>query len=162
MPITSTRPLGSDEQCDADEAGRDSRDGSDRQPDPVDEAVEQRHEQRHARDEQGRVAGRHALLGERDAAGVDDEQEPADDRRGAPLAAARPLGAHVPAPDRPAVEEQAGDQEPHREHQQRRQRPVGDRDREIGRAPDEVDGAECRRALHCPTLPPDFDKGKSS
>ena len=42
----------------------------------------------------------------------------------------------------PAVEKPAGEPEADREHEQRRQRPVGDGDREIRRSPDDVDDPE--------------------
>ena len=94
-----------------------------------------------------------AQLGPGDAAGVDDEQEAADDRRSAPLAPARPLGRHVAAARRPPVEERAGDQEADGEHQERGQRPVGDRDREIRRSPDDVDGSESCCKFHAFSVP---------
>ena len=49
---------------------------------------------------------------------------------------------------RPGPEQRAGDEEAQREHHQRRQGPLRDRDREIRRSPDNVDGPECCRELH--------------
>ena len=46
------------------------------------------------------------------------------------------------------VEERAGDQEAHGEHQERRQRPVGHGHAEVRRSPDDVDDRECAGELH--------------
>src|SRR5207253_6260102 len=81
-------------------------------------------------------------LGPRDAARVDEEEQPADDRGRRPLAPARPGSGDVAAPRGPGVEKTARKGEADREHQQRRQRPVGDRDRQIRRSPDDVDDPE--------------------
>ena len=83
------------------------------------------HEERNARDEQRRRPGRDALHRPGDTARVEHEERRADDRRRAPLAPAGPHG-ELAAPRREGVEERAGDEEAHGEHEERRQRPVGD------------------------------------
>ena len=69
----------------------------------------------------------------------------------------------IAAPQRPAVEDRARHAEAHREHEQRRQRPVGDGDREVRRSPDDVDGGECDGDLraHGSTVPTHADQHKS-
>ncbi len=117
----SARP---DKQRDADKPDRDPCDGAEAEPDPEERTVEHRHEDGHGRDEEGRGAGGDPQLGPGHAPCVPDEQEPADGGCSAPLAPAGALGPEVAAPRRPGVEERARDQEPHREHQERRHRPV--------------------------------------
>ena len=78
------------------------------------------------------------------AAVAAEEQESADQRRRAPVDAARPRRA---APARPAVEDGAGDQIAHAGHEKRRDRLDRHRDRQIGRAPEDVDRAEGERHL---------------
>ena len=93
------------------------------------------------------------LLRERERARLDDEQQPAHEGGRAPLAQPRPLGCDFPAPKRPDVEQDAGDEEPDAEHEQRRQGAVGDVDAEVRRSPDDVDDPECGRELHAFSVP---------
>jgi hypothetical protein len=86
---------------------------------------------------------------------VDEEEQGADRSGREPLALARPLGRDVTAPERPPVEQGAGDEEPHREQQERRQRPVC-HGMAIRRAPDEVDGDKDSK-LHDSRVPTRID-----
>ena len=110
------------------------------EPDPEERAVEQRDEERDARDDQRGEPGGDPLLGPGDPALADEQQR-------APTIAAASHCAPGRARPRAArcedVEQRARDQEADGRHQERRQRPVGDGDREVGRAPDEVDGHQC-------------------
>ena len=112
-----------------------------------------RHEERDARDDERGEPGRDVLLGERDRARLDDEQEAAHDRGGAPLAQSGPLGGDLAAARRPGPQEDAGDEEPHREHEQRRQRALGDVDAEVRRSPDDVDDCKCGGESHGFSVP---------
>ena len=153
-----------DEQRDPEQTGRDPRECAQREPDAEEGAVEDGREQRHGRNEERREARGDTLLGPRDPAGIDEQEQAADERRGRPLAPARPCGGHVAAPRGPAEEEPAGEREADREHQQRGQRPVGDGDREIRRSPDDVDDSERDGDLrpHGSMVPGDIDQGKLS
>src|SRR5207248_6864806 len=73
------------EQADAGEPGEDAQARDERDPNAEEGTVDDRHEERHARDDQRGEARGHVLLGERDGARLDDEQKPADERSGAPL-----------------------------------------------------------------------------
>jgi len=129
----------SDEQRDSEQPRRDPGERAEREPDPEEGAVEERREQRDGCDEKGGEPGGDPLLRPRDPAGIDEQQQPADHGRGHPLAPSGLCHPDVAAPRGPGVEKTAGQREAHREHEQRRQRPVGDRDREIRRSPDDVD-----------------------
>ena len=83
---------GADEQAHAEQADEEAGNASERQPDPEEDTVEHGHEERDARNDQRSDSGADAQLGPGDAAGVDDEQEAAHDRRSTPLAPVRPLG----------------------------------------------------------------------
>ena len=144
---------GAHEQPDAEQADGEARDRAERQADAEERAVEHRHEERHARDEERRDARADAQLGPGDAARVDDEEESADDRRRAPLAQTGAVCSDGAAARRPRIEERAGDQKAGGEHEKRRQGAIRDRDREIGRSPDEVDGAEGCCQLHVFSVP---------
>jgi hypothetical protein len=144
LPLCPTRSatLLPDEERDAEQAGGDSGEGAEREAHSEERPVEQGREQRHGGNEKRRHARGDALLGPGDAAGVDEQEQPADDRGGRPLPAPRAGRGDVPPPDGPAVEQSTGEPEPDREHEQRRQRPVGDGDREIRRSPDDVHDPE--------------------
>ena len=153
-----------DEQHHAEQSGRDSGESAEREPDPEERAVEKRREQRHRGDEERCQSGGDALLRPGHAAGLDEQEEPAHDRGGLPLVPARARGPDVTAPGGPGVEQASGEREPSREHQQRRQRPVGDRDREIRRSPDDVHGPERNGDLrpHDSMVPSRVDQDKLS
>jgi hypothetical protein len=137
---------------------------AERQADSEEGAVEERREQRHCCDKESGEPGGDPLFCPRDAAGVDEQEQPADHGRGHPLAPARPRPPHVAAPRGPRVEKAPGQREAHREHEQRRQRPVGDRDREIRRSPDDVDDQERSGDLrsHDSMVPSALDQHKLS
>ena len=153
-----------DEQHDSEQAGGDPGQSAEREPDAEERPVEERGEQRHAGHEQRGQPRGDPLLGPRDAARVDEQQQPADDRRRRPLAPARTRPAQVAPPRGPCVEERTRQPEPDREHEQRRQGPVGDGDREVRRSPDDVDDAERGDDLrsHGSMVPGDFDQHKLS
>ena len=153
-----------DEQHDSEQAGGNSGECAERQLDAEEGAVEDRREQRHACHEQRRQPGGDPLLGPGDAARVDEQEQPADDRRGRPLTASRTRPAQVAPPRGPAVEERPRQPEPNREHQQRRQGLVGDGDREVRRSPDDVDDAERGGDLrsHGSMVPSGLDQHKLS
>jgi hypothetical protein len=146
-------PAGPDEERDAEEAHADSRRRPAREPHTEERAVEQRHEERDRRDHQRSDPGADPLLRPGDAARVEDKERTADDRRGTPLAHPRPRGTQLAAPRTPRPEEAARDQEADGEHEKRRQRAVRDRDREVCRAPHDVDDAEVDGELHPRTVP---------
>jgi hypothetical protein len=130
------------EQCDTEQPGCDPGNGAEREADAEELAVEERREERHGGDEKRGQPRGDPLLGQGDAAGVDEQEQPADDRGGRPLAPAEPRRLDVAPPGGPDVQEPAREPEPDREHEQRRQRAVGDGDREIRRSPDDVDDPE--------------------
>src|SRR4051794_4667419 len=133
---------GADEQRDAEQADADA---GERHALAEADAIDQGDEERHRGDDERGGAGGDPLLGPGDEARVDDEQGGAGDRGRAPLAQRRLRRA---AAARPGVEGGAGEQETRREHEERRQRPVRDGDREVGRAPDDVDREECDEQFH--------------
>src|SRR5262249_25287466 len=81
-----------------------------------------------------------------------------------PFATAQPDRGEVAAPGGPCVQEPAGQPEADGEHQQWRQRPVGDGDRDVRRSPHEVDGAESDGDLrpHASMVPSGVDQDKLS
>ena len=131
-----------DEQRHAEQPRGDTGERGEREPDAEDRAVEERREERHGRDEERGQARGHPLLRPRDAAGVHEQKQPADDGRGRPFATPEARRGDIASPGGPEVEQPAGQPEPNREHEQRRQRAVGDRDREIRRSPDDVHDPE--------------------
>ena len=110
-----------------------------RQPLAEEDPAEDGDPDRHHRDEQRGDARWDGLLAEGDHAHAAAEQQRADDRAVAPLPARRRDGTsdRRGRPTRRAG--QPGDQEPDRGHQERRDRLDGDRDAEVGRAPDHVE-----------------------
>src|SRR5436190_12969944 len=148
------RPARPEEERHARESDDQADHGGHREPPAERQAVEQGDVQWDHRDDQGRKPGVEPGLGPGDAGVADREQEAAGDRGGTPFAPARPE-----SPRREGVEDRPGEEESRGGHQQRRHRPVGDAHREIGRAPDEVDGREgdcyrrrrpaCEGGCHC-------------
>ena len=111
---------------------------------PWAQPAEEDHPQRHRGDQESRRARRQPLLGPDQRTVASEEQEPTDQRRGAPVDTARPRCA---APARPDVENGAGDQVAHSGHEKRRDRLDRHRDRQIGRAPDDIDRPESQHHL---------------
>lgn len=96
------------------------------------------------RDEQRRKSGRNEALGENDAAVSAHEKKSADNPRIPPLNASGRCAFASPRPD---VEEQPGDGEPDRRHEQRGNRFDREEDREVRGSPYDVDRSERRDEL---------------
>ncbi len=118
---------------------RDADDGQAWQPLAEEDPAEDGDPDRHRGDEQGGDPGRHRLLGERDESHPAAEQQGSDDRAVTHLASGRDHERATVARDRPRQQDQAGQQEAGRGHDERRDRLDRDRDAEVRRAPDEVE-----------------------
>ena len=103
------------------------------------DAVEERHPDRDAPDEQRRHSRGDGLLRPREAAVAEEEEQASEDEAGEDLRAPDPVALPVSAGERPREEERAGEQVPDGHGQERWQVAHGDRERDEGRAPDEVD-----------------------
>src|ERR1700730_7296122 len=79
------------------------------------------------------------LLGEDDAAVAAQQHRAADKEGGQPLGGTHAIPARIAGSDRDRVKHGAGDQEPQRTHQQRRDRLDRELDAEIGGSPEQVD-----------------------
>ena len=142
--LAAARPDQQHQPDEAEQPGRPPRRGPGRLP-PWRSQSKQHHPERHGRDQQRREPGVHAAAPPTPRRRCrPSSSSAADQRRRAPVDAARPRRA---APARPAVEQRAGDQEAHAGHQERRQRLDREADRQIGRSPDHVDGAQRQRQL---------------
>ena len=111
-----------------------------REPLAVDDAVEQRHPERHRADDQGYDPRVDVLNRVGDAAVAQEQERAADGERGAPVHEARALRAT----GGDEVENGARDEEADGEHQERGQGLDGEVDRQVGRAPDDVDDRKGR------------------
>ena len=127
-----------DEEPDPGEADEDAEDGQGRLALAEQDGAEDRHPDRHQGDDEGDDPGRHRLRGPRDAAHPAAEQEGADDAGVADLAARDPESGATASKGDPAEHDRPGDPEPEGRHEERRQRVDRDGDREVGRAPDDV------------------------
>src|SRR5581483_1751792 len=92
------------QEADAEEAGEDPGAREEGDADVEEHAVDHEHEERDARDDERGEPGRDVLLGESDSARLDDEQEEANKRGGAPLAPAGPLDGDLAAAPSPRVQ----------------------------------------------------------
>ena len=129
---------GADEQRVTDEAHDQPGDRDWREPAAEEDPIEERDVERDDRDDQRGEAGVEPRLSPGDAAVAYEQERGAGDRGRCPLPARRPRASARCE----GVERRARDQEADGRHQQRRQRPIRDADREIGRSPDEVDRPE--------------------
>ena len=134
----------SDEERQAPEARRQADEHDPVRPPPVLDPVEDGHPDRHAGDDQGRQPRRHALLGPAHQAVAAEEHQRADRRGGTPVAALRRRSAPQA---QPAEEQDAGRQVPQPRHQEGRNRLDAEADREVRRAPEDVDGRERQHEL---------------
>src|SRR5262249_20670355 len=93
---------------------------------------------------EGREPGGHALLGPGHEPVAAEQHESADDEGRAPVLRLRTDGS---APARPGIEENARDRVPQPGEDKRRDRLDAEADREVGRAPENVDRREGETAL---------------
>ena len=84
---------------------------------PKSDAVEERHPDRNAADEERGHASRHGLLRPGEAAVAEEKEETSEDEAGEQLRRADPVAVAVTSGKRPGEEERAGEQVPdcHRE-----------------------------------------------
>ncbi len=116
-------------------------DGCPRRATARSQPFQEHHPERDRGDDQSRRPRLHPLLRPHHTTVAAQEHQPTHDRRRPPL---RRRGPAVTARPTPAIEDRAGDGEPHAGHEEGRQRLHGEPDRQVGGPPYQVDRRQRR------------------